>query len=248
MTWRDGYAKFIEEIGGTGKASESDAFHEGWDRRGVAFAGEVEDTLQRLWREMCDGIHGATGGEAALMASAFVSGLHAVGLLNDAEAEAWRARLKRCPEPGHDRDSARAWCAYCGDLPPWCEEAGERTSTCPYCANDDCRQCLFPLPPGETCEHDVMERHEARDRKFGDIRDYPRAHVTQAEFDALDEYSMSVPTGIRIGKRWKRLVRIPSKTVVDGWDEEWQLGYYAERRDGQPGYLECFRIIEIVPT
>lgn len=34
--------------------------------------------------------------------------------------------------------------------------------------------------------------------------------LSQAEFDALPEYSLSVPTGIYIGKRWKR-------RGADGW-------------------------------
>ena len=32
----------------------------------------------------------------------------------------------------------------------------------------------------------------------------PPLHLTRAEFDAMDEYSATLPTGVKVGKRWRR--------------------------------------------
>lgn len=45
-------------------------------------------------------------------------------------------------------------------------------------------------------------------------------HLTKAEFDALGEYSTTLPTGTTIGKRWKRAKPWDSKNPT------WYLGEY----------------------
>lgn len=61
--------------------------------------------------------------------------------------------------------------------------------------------------------------------------------LTRREFADLGEYSCSLPTGTRIGKRWKRdanAYRPPVRTSVLGvefvipWPEDWILGEYIE--------------------
>lgn len=51
------------------------------------------------------------------------------------------------------------------------------------------------------------------------------AVVTQAAFDALPEYSCSIPTGTRIGKRWKRAKNYRDRT------KGWWLGEYEQHPD-----------------
>jgi len=46
--------------------------------------------------------------------------------------------------------------------------------------------------------------------------------LTREEFDALPEYSCSIPTGTTIGKEWKR--RKEYKSSCD----EWSMGEYVE--------------------
>lgn len=50
--------------------------------------------------------------------------------------------------------------------------------------------------------------------------------LTRAEFDGLLEYSTTLPTGQRIGKRWKA-------RRVGGW----LIGEYTPDPKGQPGYV-----------
>ena len=49
--------------------------------------------------------------------------------------------------------------------------------------------------------------------------------LTRREFDALPEYSCSLPTGTTVGKRWKR--RCPYRIQTDP-PNEWYLGEYVE--------------------
>ena len=55
-----------------------------------------------------------------------------------------------------------------------------------------------------------------------------RIVLTTPEFEALPEYSCSLPTGQTIGKRWKRKCRDPNGEV-------WMLGEYVE--DPEPGMI-----------
>lgn len=48
------------------------------------------------------------------------------------------------------------------------------------------------------------------------------AVMTRAEFESLDEYSASIPTGTPFGKIWRR-----HNEVRYGGDGSWQLGEYA---------------------
>lgn len=79
--------------------------------------------------------------------------------------------------------------------------------------------------------------------------DLPVVCMTQADLDALDEYSCSIPTGTRIGKRWKKNLNGymgPSLDMLDPFasiphgrielrhrheeffEPEWVMGEYAE--------------------
>lgn len=49
--------------------------------------------------------------------------------------------------------------------------------------------------------------------------------ITRREFDALPEYSCSLPTGTAVGKKWKR--RVPYRTQTDP-PNDWYLGEYVE--------------------
>lgn len=53
--------------------------------------------------------------------------------------------------------------------------------------------------------------------------------LTQKEFDELPEYSCSLPTGTKIGKRWKK--RVP----YDGENPVWYLGEITT--DPEPGFV-----------
>jgi len=64
--------------------------------------------------------------------------------------------------------------------------------------------------------------------------------LTRAEFDALLEYSCTVPTGTTIGKRWKKNAdayqgqhTILSKAVEDitGLPQNWWMGEFVEDPD-----------------
>jgi len=63
-----------------------------------------------------------------------------------------------------------------------------------------------------------------------------------AYFDALAEYSTSLPTGTFVGKRWKR--RVPYATTMPG---VWYLCEYVEHID--PGLVGVVtrRITQVVP-
>lgn len=81
--------------------------------------------------------------------------------------------------------------------------------------------------PDATCSVPVFSCRECGDSDYGDneiadlekahcaesreclkqedrYADLPATHLTRAEFDALDEYSATNPTGTRPGKRWRR--------------------------------------------
>lgn len=60
--------------------------------------------------------------------------------------------------------------------------------------------------------------------------DDKHAIMDRADFDGLLEYSCSIPTGVVIGKRWKR--REPYR-LDDPRPAAWWLGEYAQL-DGDP--------------
>lgn len=45
------------------------------------------------------------------------------GFLNEEEMRGWKEKGRECP--GHDDEGARAWCAFCGDLPYFDDEDRE---------------------------------------------------------------------------------------------------------------------------
>lgn len=46
-------------------------------------------------------------------------------------------------------------------------------------------------------------------------------HISKAEFDALPEYSRTIPTGLTVGRRWKQMRHWPappdSKQMISRW-------------------------------
>lgn len=70
-----------------------------------------------------------------------------------------------------------------------------------------CREC-GDSDYGDSRHSEVVKSlcHEARDcRAHGfDYARLPPLHLTKAEFEALDEYSATLPTGTSTLKRWKR--------------------------------------------
>lgn len=52
-------------------------------------------------------------------------------------------------------------------------------------------------------------------------RTRPVLFISASEFNRLPEYSMSLPTGTRIGKRWKRELRRNS-----AWSGDYVIGEY----------------------
>jgi hypothetical protein len=57
----------------------------------------------------------------------------------------------------------------------------------------------------------------------------PTVKMSVAEFDALLEYSTTLPTGTTIGKKWKR-------HILSGLNRgEWWLGEYVPDPSGDPG-------------
>ena len=64
------------------------------------------------------------------------------------------------------------------------------------------------------------------------MRDTPRLRITQKDFLALPEYSSTIPTGGRIGKRWRR----DHQWRDDNGEikSRWYIGEYVP--DEEPGY------------
>lgn len=65
--------------------------------------------------------------------------------------------------------------------------------------------------------------------------------LTKYEFDILPNYSCSLPTGIVLGKRWKRAVHYHRQKPTD----EWLMGEYAEHKDPTKAKI-IWRTITIV--
>jgi hypothetical protein len=68
--------------------------------------------------------------------------------------------------------------------------------------------------------------------------------MTASEFKGLLEYSCSLPTGVLIGKRWKRNLHA---FCAPGTPPRWLMGEYEE--DDEPGYVRIRwrEILEAVP-
>lgn len=75
----------------------------------------------------------------------------------------------------------------------------------------------------------------------------PELELTRGEFDGLGEYSCSLPTGVRIGKRWKRNLNayVSEYAHLDFFDgapavivqpEVWVVGEYCAGT--RPGYAD----------
>jgi hypothetical protein len=59
-------------------------------------------------------------------------------------------------------------------------------------------------------------------------------HLTRAEFDALDEYSATLPTGTTPGKRWKRHDGAYDRAfIVAGGKPKWMIGEFDPDDDGK---------------
>lgn len=77
--------------------------------------------------------------------------------------------------------------------------------------------CSLPVFSCEQCgdsdygENEIARLRKAACREARQCRtqaefyeSLPPLHMTRTEFDELDEYSATHPTGVRVGKRWKR--------------------------------------------
>lgn len=67
--------------------------------------------MHERWRELCDGITPAVKSYI----QGCIDSAMLCGAIDSTIAELWLLRIEKCP--GHDDEGARAWCAYCGDLP-----------------------------------------------------------------------------------------------------------------------------------
>lgn len=81
---------------------------------------------------------------------------------------------------------------------------------------------------------DPMGRHwEQPDRRSIEI-DEKYALMSRREFDSLAEYSATFPTGVYVGKMWKRHDGVHDPNCSPK-DRRWLLVWYGESRKG-PGY------------
>ena len=81
---------------------------------------------------------------------------------------------------------------------------------------------------------------------------HPVLPLTQGEFDALLEYSASLPTGVIIGKRWKRYVRRLKEDPAQVADLlNWRIGKYTRESVDYPGEVDITwyfpEIVEAAP-
>ena len=60
------------------------------------------------------------------------------------------------------------------------------------------------------------------------MSDQRKVWLTLEQFDALDDYSCSVPTGTTIGKKWRR--RVPYEYPITK-DTRWYQGQYVHHSD-----------------
>lgn len=73
------------------------------------------------------------------------------------------------------------------------------------------------------------------------LTDKDTALMEPADFAELPEYSASIPTGVEVGKRWKR-----ARNTYNG-DDGWLMGAFEEHPSGDPELvLVLFRDLEIV--
>lgn len=74
------------------------------------------------------------------------------------------------------------------------------------------------------------------------LLDDDSAILTRKEFNDLPEYSLSLPTGTIIGKRWKcRTYGYPTET--------WIMGEYTPDPNGRPDHVGIIwrNVLEVVP-
>ncbi|RWC91701.1 MAG: hypothetical protein EOS72_03330 [Mesorhizobium sp.] len=78
---------------------------------------------------------------------------------------------------------------------------------------------------------------------------YEGLQLTQAEFDALDEYSATLPTGQTPGKRWKRHDGAFDREFLDaGGKPVWLIGEFGEvSADGKTVALNWYVPVIVVP-
>lgn len=63
------------------------------------------------------------------------------------------------------------------------------------------------------------------------LADVEEVELTQAEFDALLEYSTTIPTGKRIGKQWKRQIYFGKHRL------SWVRAEYVEDAEDPENYV-----------
>lgn len=68
---------------------------------------------------------------------------------------------------------------------------------------------------------------------------HPLLRLTSAEFDALPEYSATLPTGVILGKRWKRcLLRWRTDKAQERDLTNWRIGEYTRESVTHPGEVD----------
>lgn len=121
-------------------------------------------------------------------------------------------------------------------------EIGGRNCGC----NTDA-QCSVPVHECEVCGDcdygenaqaaDVLARcegHHACKKSAPVPPPYPALLISKAEFDALPEYSATLPTGTTPGKRWKRHDGIfDQEFLAAGGKPFWLIGEYNPDDDGK---------------
>lgn len=108
-----------------------------------------------------------------------------------------------------------------------------------YIATDEDDPGLDDLVPLKVKVERLPQDHTAYAPPVESATDVAR--LTQQEFDALHDYSASLPTGTTIGKQWKR-----RNDYYDA-SKGWQLGEYVEHPDPNLGGIR-WRDIEITTT
>ena len=101
-------------------------------------------------------------------------------------------------------------------------------------------QCSLPVHECIVCGDFDYGTNQEADRKISSCPDVEECrtkgpaltafHLTKAEFDALPEYSATLPTGTTPGKRWKRHDGLFDPTCTD---PKWMIGEYDPIDDGK---------------
>lgn len=76
----------------------------------------------------------------------------------------------------------------------------------------------------------------------------PVVHIEPRALDALPEYSTTIPTGVVIGKRWKRNAMIGVQMRFGRCESLWEVCEYVEDPVSGPGWCRVTRSRPVAPT